>query len=118
MRYSVTDDCTININSIYRDERIWLQRVEWEWVSHETIFEDELTFVKQYLHRTKEEVEACYAQKEIDDETIKEFLIDKIRGDSAFTKRCLLLLSEDRLLRNDLVALYGMLNHVSDSASD
>ena len=43
-RYFVTDDCTININSIYRDERLWLQRVEWEWVSHETIFEDELTF--------------------------------------------------------------------------
>lgn len=117
-RYCVTDDCTININSIYRDERIWLQRVEWEWVSHETIFQDELTFLEPHLHRTKEEVEASYAQKKIDDETIKEFLIDKIRGDSAFTKRCLLLLCENRLLRNDLVALYGMLNHVSDSASD
>jgi hypothetical protein len=113
-RYHVTDDCTINVNSIYRDERIWLQRVEWEWVSSETIFDDELPYLEPYLDRTKEEVEAIYAQKRIDDESIKEFLIDKIRGDSAFTKRCLLLLSEDRLLRNDLVALHGMLNHVSD----
>ena len=79
-----------------------------------SIFQDELTYLEPYLHRTKEEVEASYAQKKIDDETIKEFLIDKIRGDSAFTKRCLLLLCENRLLRNDLVALYGMLNHVSE----
>ena len=57
-RYCVTDDCTININSIYRDERLWLQRVEWEWVSHETIFEDELTYREPYLDRTQEEVEA------------------------------------------------------------
>jgi hypothetical protein len=113
-RYYVTDDCTININSVYRDERLWLQRVEWEWVSSETIFEDELTSLEPYLHRTKEEVDAIHAQKKIDDETIKEFLIDKIRTDSAFTKRCLLTLCEDRLLRNDLVALHGMLNHVSD----
>jgi hypothetical protein len=113
-RYHVTDDCTININSVYRDERIWLQRVEWEWVSSETLFDDELPFLEPYLNRTKEEVEALYAQKKIDDEMIKEFLIDKIRVDSAFTKRCLLLLCEDRLLRNDLVALHGMLNHVSD----
>ncbi len=113
-RYYVTDDCTININSLYREERIWLQRVEWEWVSAETIFEDELAFREPYLNRTKEEVEAIYAQKKIDDETIKEFLIDKIRTDSAFTKRCLLMLCEDRLLQNDLVALHGMLNHVSD----
>jgi hypothetical protein len=111
-RYCVTDDLTININSIWRDERIWLQRVDWEWVSHETLFEDELTSSEPYLYRTKEEVDAQYVKKEIDDETVKEFLIDKIRGDSTFAKRCLLLC--DPLLRNDLVTLYGMLNHVAD----
>jgi hypothetical protein len=112
-RYCVTDDCTLNLNSLYRDERIWLQRVDWEWVSRETIFEDELAFQEPYLNRSKEEVDALYAAKEIDDEAVKKFLIDKVRGDGAFAKRCLLLLCEDRLLGNDLVALHGMLNHVS-----
>ena len=113
-RHFVTDDCTLNINSIFRDERIWLQRVDWEWVSQETMFEDELAYREPYLDRTREEVEACYAKKTIDDDAIKGFLIDKIRQDSAFAKRCLLLLCEDSLLGDDLVALYGMLNHVSD----
>ena len=62
----------------------------------------------------RSEVEACYAKKKIDDDTVKNDLIDRIRGDSAFAKRCLLLLCEDSLMRDDLVALYGMLNHVSD----
>lgn len=113
-RYFVTDDCTININSIYRDERLWLQRVDWEWVSQETLFEDELAYQEPYLYRTKEEVEALYAAKKIDDDTVKEFLINKIREDSGFAKRCLLLLQEGTLLRDDLVALYEMLNHESD----
>jgi len=113
-RFFVTDDCTININSVYRDERIWLQRIDWEWVSQDTLFEDELAYKEPYLNRTKEEIEACYAKKKIDDDTVKNDLIDRIRGDSAFAKRCLLLLCEDSLMRDDLVALYGMLNHVSD----
>jgi hypothetical protein len=113
-RFFVTDDCTININSIYRDERLWLQRVDWEWVSQQTLFEDELATQEPYLHRTRGEVDALYAKKTIDDETVKEFLIRKIREDSGFAKRCLLLLCEGSLLRDDLVALYGMLNHVSD----
>jgi len=113
-RFFVSDDCTININSIYRDERIWLQRVDWEWVSQDTMFEDELAYREPYLDRTQEEIEACYAKKNIDDDAVKGFLIDRIRQDSAFAKRCLLLLGEDSLLRNDLVALYGKLNHVSD----
>ena len=78
------------------------------------MFEDELAYREPYLDRTQEEVEACYARKAIDDDAIKGYLIDKIRQDSAFAKRCLLLLCEDSLLRDDLVALYGMLNHVSD----
>jgi hypothetical protein len=113
-RYFITDDCTININSIYRDERIWLQRVDWEWVSQETLFEDELASREPYLYRTREEVEALYAKKKIDDDTVKEFLIKKIREDSGFAKRSLLLLCEGSLLRDDLVALYGKINHGSD----
>jgi len=113
-RYHVTADCTININSINRDERLWLQRVDWEWVSQVTIFEDELTSGRPYLERTREEVETLYAKKQIDDGTVTDFLIEKIRGDSAFAKRCLLLLSENGLLRQDLVALYRMLNDVAD----
>jgi hypothetical protein len=112
-RFHVTDDCTININSIYRDERLWLQRVDWEWASQETIFEDEAAARPAILERTREQVEALYAKKAIDNETVKAFLIQKIRDDEGFAKRCLMLLCEDSLLRNDLVALYGMLNHAS-----
>jgi hypothetical protein len=110
-RYHVTDDLTININSIYRDERLWLQRVEWEWVSQETIYEDELPYREPYLERTKEEVEAQYSKKIIDEEMVKQILIDKIRNDSAFAKRALLLLCHDRLQREDLISLYRMLDH-------
>jgi hypothetical protein len=109
--FHITDDCTININSIYREERLWLQRVDWEWVSRETIFEDEVSSGHLYLERTREEVEAVYAEKEINEITVKEFLLDKIRTDAVFAKRCLLLLLEDKLLPKDLVALYETLNH-------
>ncbi len=110
-RFHITDDCTININSMYREERLWLQRVDWEWVSRETIFEDELASGNLYLERTREEVESLYAEKEINENTVKEFLLDKIRTDPVFSKRCLLLLLEDKLLPKDLVALYETLNH-------
>ncbi len=113
-RFFVTDDCTLNINSIYREERLWLQRVDWEWVSQDTIYEDELAYQEPYQDRTRDEVEALYAEKKMDDDKVKEILLDKICGDTTFAKRCLLLLGEDRLLRQDLVALHGMLNHASD----
>lgn len=112
-RFHVTDDCTLNINSVYREERIWLQRVDWEWVSHEILYEDELSTGNIYLERTREEVEALYAPKEINDDTVKGFLIDKIRTDPVFAKRCLLLLAEEGWLRKDLIALYEM-NYGSD----
>jgi hypothetical protein len=113
-RYCVTDDCTINVNSIHHGERLWLQRVDWEWVSGQTVFEDELAAQGPYLYRAREEVDALYAEKKIDDDAVKELLIRKVREDSGFAKRCLLLLCEGRLLRDDLPALYGMLNHASD----
>lgn len=112
-RFHVTDDCTLNINSVYREERLWLQRVDWEWVSQEILFEDELGSGNVYLERKPEEVEALYAPKEIDDDTVKRFLTDKIQTDPVFAKRCLLLLAEEGWLRKDLVALYEM-NYGSD----
>lgn len=113
-RFFVTDDCTLNINSIYREERLWLQRVDWEWVSRETIYEDETPYAPPYLERTPDEVEALYARKEVTEETVKDFLIEKIEADPVFAKRCLLLLAEETWLRKDLVALYETLNHASD----
>lgn len=112
--YWITDDCTININSIYRDERIWIQRVDWEWVSRETIFEDELPYKDPYLYRTKEEVEALYATKLVDEGTVKEFLIDKIKKDDDFAKRCMILLNSDSLFESNLVDLYQKLDIQSD----
>jgi hypothetical protein len=116
-RFWVTDDCTININSIYRDERLWLQRVDWEWVSQETIYDDELGRADQYATRTPEQVEACYAKKPIDAQAIKQLVIDRINKDDAFARRCLLLLHEERL-GNDLVKLYGMLNGAQKQDQD
>ncbi|MCL6582235.1 MAG: hypothetical protein K6U11_01225 [bacterium] len=112
--YWVTDDCTININSIYRDERIWIQRVDWEWVSREIIYDDELSYKDPYLYRTKEEVDALYVPKPINDDLVKEFLIKKIKEDHTFAKRCMLLLNGDALLQNDLVTLYQNLGLHSD----
>lgn len=109
----ITDDCTININSVHRDERIWFQRVDWEWVSRQTVFQDELNDQGPYLLRTQKEVDALYADKTFDDTAVKEFLIEKIRGDSAFAKRCLVLLCEGALLRKDLATLHKMLNEVA-----
>ena len=113
-RFFVTDDCTLNINSIHRDERVWLQRVDWEWFSQETLYEDELARAGPYLVRTTEEVAALYARKEITEDTVKETLIDRIRRDNRFAQRCLLVLAEDALLRKDLVALDRMVNRDSD----
>jgi len=113
-RFYVTDDCTLNINSLYREERLWLQRVDWEWASRETIFEDELFSAEPYLDRKHDEVEALYAEKEITEDTVKELLFDKLRTDPVFAKRCLLLLNEEKFLSNDLVALYETLNHGAD----
>lgn len=113
-RYFVTDDCTLNINSIHREERLWLQRVDWEWVSGETIYEDELAVREPFLDRTKHDVEEIYAKKTIDAGTVQDYLIKRIKEDAGFAKRCLLLLAEDSLMRNDVVALYGMLNHATE----
>ncbi len=113
-RFWVTDDLTLNVNSIYREERFWLQRVEWEWVSKESIYEDELPYRDPYLERTREEVEALYAKKILDEATVKQALIENIRTSDAFAKRALLLLCQDKLYQNDLISLYGMLNHESE----
>ncbi|MEW5802351.1 MAG: hypothetical protein AB1847_09640 [bacterium] len=102
----VTDDCTININSVYRDERMWFQRVDWEWVSRETIFDDELSLKDMYLYRTKDEVDALYAPKPINDDVVRKFLMKKISEDDIFAKRCMLLLTGDSLLQSDLVTLF------------
>jgi hypothetical protein len=110
-RFWVTDDCTLNINSIHRDERLWLQRVEWEWVSQEIIYEDELSCAELFATRSREEIEKLYAKKPIDAVALKELVIERIRKDEAFARRCLLLLCEERL-DNDLVRLYGMLNGI------
>lgn len=113
-RFYITDDCTLNINSIYREERLWLQRVDWEWVSGETMYEDELSTAEPYLNRKHEDVEALYAEKEINEDSVREFLLDKVRTDPAFAKRCLLLLVEEKFVTKDFVALYETLNHGSD----
>ena len=80
----------------------------------ETIFEDELPYKDPYLYRTKGEVEALYATKPVGEGTVKEFLIDKIKKDDDFAKRCMILLNSDSLFESNLVDLYQKLDIQSD----
>ncbi|MDR0867422.1 MAG: hypothetical protein LBP75_02970 [Planctomycetota bacterium] len=104
--YWVTDDLTVNINSLYTGEKLWLQRVDWEWVSREVIYDDELTRGKPFLNRTPEQVAERYRETVVTEETARKFLIDRINNDADFAKRCLGLLHGDRLREKDLVAAY------------
>lgn len=105
----VTDDCTINVNSIHRDQRLWLQRVDWEWVSRETVFEDELAFIDPYLVRSREEVEALYAERPLDDSLVLDLLIKRIRSDARLARQCLLVAAGDGLNGDGLAAVYRKL---------
>ncbi len=102
----VTDDLTININSIYTGEKIWIQRVDWEWVSKEILYEDEAGWQDHYLHRHKEDVDALYAPQQITSESVKEYLVNRIQNDEHFAKRCLALLRTDQMVNSDLAVLY------------
>lgn len=102
----VTDDLTLNVNSIYTDEKLWIQRVDWEWVSKEVIYEDEVGIQDPFLTRTLSEVEKLYAPKAINPDSVKQFLIDKIQKDEGFAKRCLSLLCQDQLMGKDLVQMF------------
>jgi hypothetical protein len=104
--YWVTDDMTLNVNSIYAGEKLWLQRVEWEWVSKEVLYDDELAEKAPYLSRTRDEIAVIYAEKLLTPELVKAYLVRRIEQDEHFAKRCLSLLNADRLLQKDLVALY------------
>jgi hypothetical protein len=102
----VTDDLTININSIYTGERIWIQRVEWEWVSKEILYEDEADWQDHYVHRNREEVDALYGPQQITNESVKAYLTGRIQNDDRFAKRCLALLRADQMVNSDLTAMY------------
>jgi len=101
----VSDDCCINVNSVYQGEKLWLQRVDWEWMSKETVYDDEHD-KDPLLHRTKKEVSALYAKKRISKRSVEDFLIGRIKDDPEFAKRCLILLNNDKLHEKDLVSLY------------
>jgi hypothetical protein len=103
----VSDDLTLNINSIYSGEKLWIQRVDWEWMSKEVLYEDESYGQDHFLHRSQEAVEQLYAAKSFTHNFVKDFLIDKINSDDYFAKRCLLLLQQDRLMHEDLPKLFA-----------
>jgi len=106
----VTDDMTLNINSIYLEEKFWIQRVEWEWVSKEIVYDDEVGKSDLYLTRAKKDLDSIYAEKEITKDLVKDFLIERIKMDDHFARRCLALMNGDRLLERDLISLYKDLN--------
>lgn len=102
----ITDDLTLNINSIYTDEKMWIQRVDWEWMSKEVIYEDELQDQDLYLTRSETDIEQIYQPQAMNEDSVKEFLIQKIQRDDHFAKRCLGLLCEEQLMGKDLVQLF------------
>ncbi len=104
-RHWVSDDCCLNINSIYQGEKLWLQRIDWEWMSQETVYEDEYE-KKQWLKRSKKEVDALYAEKRITKKTVEDYIVKRIKNDPEFAKRCLILLNSDRMGERDIISLY------------
>ncbi len=102
----VTDDMTLNINSIFSEEKLWIQRVDWEWMSKDVIYDDELAIKDIFARRSPEEVEKLYIPQKINEDSVKEFLLDKIKKDEHFAKRCLMLLRQDQLINQDLVQLF------------
>jgi hypothetical protein len=101
----ISDDCCINVNSVFLGEKLWIQRVDWEWMSRETIYEDEYD-EDPWLHRTEKAVTALYKKKHVTKKVVEEFLISRIKKDPDFAKRCLMLLNNDKLHENDIVTLY------------
>ncbi|MEG3436486.1 hypothetical protein V0288_05085 [Pannus brasiliensis CCIBt3594] len=102
----VTDDMTININSIYTGEKLWIQRVDWEWMSKEVVYEDEVQEISLYLDRAFEDVNRLYIPQAINRDSVKAFLMQKIQKDDEFAKRCLALLCQDRLMERDIAQLF------------
>ena len=103
----VTDDMTININSIYTDEKIWIQRVDWEWMSKEVVFEDEIDKKSPFVSRSLKEIEKLYVPQKINQDSVKDFLMNKIKTDEHFAKRCMAILCQDKLMENNnLIELF------------
>jgi hypothetical protein len=102
----VTDDLTLNINSIYSGEKFWIQRVDWEWMSKEVVYEDEAQTRDPFLIRAAEDIAKLYTPQAITQQSVREFLIEKIQQDETFAKRCLLLLRQDQLMNTDLAQLF------------
>ena len=100
--WHVTDDLTLNINSIYSGEKLWIQRVDWEWMSKEVVYEDEVQERNTLLIRSFAEIEKLYSPQEITPTSVKQFLIEKIQQDDEFAKRCLTMLHQDQLMNKDL----------------
>ena len=103
----ITDDMTININSIYTDEKIWIQRVDWEWMSKEVVFEDEVDKKTPFVNRTLKEIEKLYIPQKINQDSVTDFLMNKIKTDEHFAKRCMAMLCQDKLMaEKNLVELF------------
>lgn len=104
--WHTTDDLTININSIYSGEKLWIQRVDWEWMSREVVYEDEAQEQNLDLIRSAEDIENLYTPQEINQNSVKNFLMEKIQQDDDFAKRCLAILGQDQLMSKDLAELF------------
>ena len=103
----ITDDMTININSIYTDEKMWIQRVDWEWMSKEVVFEDEIDKKSPFVSRSLKEIEKLYVPQKINQDSVKDFLIENIKTDEHFAKRCMAMLCQDKLMaEKNLVELF------------
>ncbi len=102
----ITDDLTLNINSIYSGEKIWIQRLDWEWMSKEVVYEDEVQDQNRFLIRSYENIENLYSPQEISPNSVKNFLIKKIQQDDEFAKRCLAMLRQEQLMNKDLKQLF------------
>ena len=102
----ITDDLTLNVNSIYMGEKMWIQRVDWEWMSREVVYDDEVHQKSLDLARSAEEVAQIYSPQNITPNSVKDFLIEKIKQDDDFAKGCLALLNQEQTQNKDLTQLF------------
>ncbi len=103
----ITDDMTINVNSIYTDERLWIHRVDWEWMSKEVVLEDEIDEKNIFVNRTLQQIEKLYTPQKINADSITDFLMNKIQTDEHFAKRCLAMMCKDKIMEEkDLIQIF------------
>ena len=76
-------------------------------MSKEVVFEDEVDQKTPFVNRTLKDIEKLYVPQKINQDSVKDFLMNKIKTDEHFAKRCMAMLCQDKLMgEKNLVELF------------